>query len=172
MFCRHPLDHKFDVASCQDIFDVATYVNDVEESKALNTNAYPKNILSASGMATGGRVVHHLKNCIQDARNAVIFTGFQARGTRGEALVNGADHIRIHGRDLRVKAQIHQLNMLSAHADREEILEWLKTFNHNPNKTYLTHGEPESALALKELISERLHWPVTIPEYGQRVTLK
>jgi len=172
MFCRHPLDHKFNVETCRDIFGVATYVNEVEESKALNTNSYPKIILSASGMATGGRVLHHLKNYIEDPRNAIVFTGFQAKGTRGEALVNGADHIRVHGRDLRVKAKIQQLDMLSAHADRREILGWLETFNHSPNKTFLTHGEPDSALALKDLISESLHWQVKIPEYGERVSLK
>ena len=92
--------------------------------------------------------------------------------TRGEARVNGAYKIRIHGRDWSVKAGIHQLNMLSAHADREEIITWRKAFNRNPNNTFLTHGEPDSALALKDTISERLHWPVTIPEYGQRETLK
>jgi metallo-beta-lactamase family protein len=172
LFCRHPLDHRFKADDCQHIFNVATYVRTVEDSKALTVSPFPKIILSASGMATGGRVLHHLKSFIGDPNSAVIFTGFQARGTRGEALVNGADYIRMHGRDFEVKADIHQLDMLSAHADSREILEWLKSYNHGPNQTFLTHGEPEPALALKEKIEEELHWPVTIPEYGQRVELK
>lgn len=171
LFCRHPLDHLLKEQDCPQIFDVATYVRTVDASKALTVSPFPKIILSASGMATGGRVLHHLKSYIGDPNSAIVFTGFQAQGTRGDALVNGADKIRIHGRNFDVKADIHQLDMLSAHADSDEIVTWLKTFNHSPNHTFLTHGEPQPAQALKEKIGAELHWPVTIPEYGQRIEL-
>lgn len=172
LFCRHPLDHKFNTETCRDIFDVATYVNTVEDSKAITHSRYPKIVLSASGMATGGRILHHLKATLSDQRNAVIFTGFQASGTRGEALINGADYIRIHGQNFEVNAEIYQLNMLSAHADRREILGWLKDFNHHPNHTFVTHGEPESAAALKGHIETDLHWLVSVAEHGQCAVLK
>ncbi len=172
LFCRYPLDHRFHADECRHIFDVATYVRTVEDSKALTTNPFPKIILSASGMATGGRVLHHMKAYIDDPKSAIIFAGFQAKGTRGEALVNGADYIRIHGHYIEVKAEIHQLDMLSAHADSGEILTWLNNFDHAPNQTFVTHGEAEPAEALKLKIENQLHWSAIIPEYGHCAVLK
>jgi len=172
IYCKYPLDHKFDSAQCRDIFDIATYVRTVDDSKALTASPYPKIVLSAAGMATGGRVLHHLKAYIEDERNAVVFTGFQARGTRGEALVNGADNIRIFGRQFEVNAEIHQLDMLSAHADNRELMGWLKSIGQAPNETFVTHGEPGPASALAQDIHNELHWDVTIPDYGSRFGLK
>lgn len=171
IYCRHPLDHKFSTGDCQAIFNVAQYVRSVDASKELTKSAFPKIILSASGMATGGRVLHHLKSYLSDEKNAVIFTGFQAQGTRGEALVNGAETIRIHGLDIPVRADVWQFDELSAHADRQEIMTWLRQFNRAPRRVFITHGEPEQSYALSKAIRAQLAWSTHIPNYGESVSL-
>jgi metallo-beta-lactamase family protein len=122
-------------------------------------------IISASGMATGGRVVHHLKSFITDSRNTILFAGFQAGGTRGEALVNGANRIKIHGEYFPVKAEISNLEMLSAHADSDEIMSWLGGFKKPPTKTFIVHGEPAAADTLLQRVEDDLEWQAIVPEY-------
>jgi metallo-beta-lactamase family protein len=143
----------------------------VDESKQLNEARYPMVIISASGMATGGRVVHHLERCLPDHRNTVLFVGFQAAGTRGRAIQSGAEAVKVYGHEVRVRARIETIESLSAHADYGEILAWLPRFPKAPGKTFLVHGEPKASEALRQRIAEQLHWEVTVPTYLQKVAL-
>jgi len=171
VFCRNLQDHRLSARECRDACRVARYVRDVEESKALTANPMPKVIVSASGMATGGRVLHHLKHYAPDARNTILFAGFQAGGTRGAAMVAGAEQIKIHGRYVPVRAAVRNLEMLSAHADVDEIMRWLKGFRNPPRTTFITHGEPAASDALRHRIEEEMGWPCVVPEHGQQVDL-
>jgi len=146
-------------------------VRSVDESKALTANAAPKVIISASGMATGGRVLHHLKRYASNARNTILFAGFQAGGTRGAAMIAGADSIKIHGEYLPVRAAVRNLDMLSAHADADEILRWLRGFKAAPTMTYIVHGEPVASDALRHRIEEELGWRCGVPDQNQQVEL-
>jgi metallo-beta-lactamase family protein len=172
IFCKHPRDHRLSASQARAACNVARYVQSVEESKSLDTNHVPKVIISASGMATGGRVVHHLKVVAPNPRNSILFAGFQAGGTRGAAMIAGAQEIKIHGSYVPVRAEVDNLDMLSAHADFEEILAWLGYFETPPAATFVVHGEPEAADAMRLKIEERLGWSnVSIPEYRDTVTL-
>ncbi|MGD1104418.1 MAG: MBL fold metallo-hydrolase RNA specificity domain-containing protein, partial [Terriglobia bacterium] len=143
----------------------------VDESKQLNDVRYPTVIISASGMATGGRVVHHLERCLPDHRNTVLFVGFQAAGTRGRAIQSGAQNIKMYGHQVRVRARIETIENLSAHADYGEILAWLQRFAKAPEKTFMVHGEPMASEALRQRIAQQLHWDVSVPTYLQKVEL-
>ncbi len=171
IFCKHIADHKLTARECRDACAVAHYVQSVEESKALTANAMPKVIISASGMATGGRVLHHLKSYAPDARNTILFAGFQAGGTRGAAMVGGVDSVKIHGEYVPVRAEVKNLEMLSAHADADEILRWLKGFKTPPRTTFITHGEPSASDALRHRIEDELGWTCVVPDHGQQVDL-
>ncbi len=171
IFCHFHQLHRLSAEQCQAIDHGTQYVRTVEESIDLNQRKYPSIIVSASGMASGGRVLHHLKALLPDHRNSVIFAGYQAPGTRGDALVNGVDTVKIHGQYYPVKASVHQLDALSAHADYNEILSWLENFNHPPKHTYITHGELAAADSLRLKVKDRLGWNVSVPEYLDRVTL-
>ena len=166
---RHPGFCRLTPAQCRAAGAVAHYVRDVAESKALNTNPFPKVIISASGMATGGRVLHHLKVMAPDRRNTILFSGFQAGGTRGAAMVAGAESVKIHGAHVPIAAEVANLAMLSAHADADELLRWLGGFQHPPRATWIVHGEPEAADALRMRIQEELGWNVGVAEHGARV---
>src|SRR6185503_11918620 len=130
----------------------ARYIQMAHDSKALDANRVPKVILSAAGMATGGRVLHHLKAYASDPRNLILFSGFQVPGTRGADMVAGAKEIKIHGEYIPVRAEVANLDMLSAHADADEILAWLRNFKSPPRMTYLVHGEPAASDALRKRI--------------------
>jgi len=171
IFCNNVGDHRLSESACRRACGVARFVRSVEESKALMTNPMPKVIVSASGMATGGRVLHHLKHYAPDPRNTILFAGFQAGGTRGASMVGGADAIKIHGAYVPVRAEVKNLDMLSGHADAGEILRWLKGFSSPPKMTFITHGEPTASDALRRRIEEELKWPCTVPEHGLEVEL-
>jgi len=143
----------------------------VEESKALNDSHDPCVIISASGMATGGRILHHLAQCLPDHRNTVLFVGFQGAGTRGQIIQSGAEFVKIHGAMVPIRAQIETIENLSGHADYEEILRWLGRIPRAPRQAFITHGEPRPANALKEKITARLHWKARAPGYLERVSL-
>ena len=172
IFLEHPGEHRLTEAECAALSRTAHIVNSVEESKRLNQRQGPMIILAASGMATGGRVIHHLKAFAPDPRNTILFAGFQAGGTRGASLVQGAETIKIHGEYIPVRAEVHMLENLSAHADAGEILEWLKGFASPPRNTFITHGEPDAADALRKRIQEELKWRCEIPDYLQREELE
>lgn len=149
---------------------VAQPIDTSEESRAIDLRGGPAIIVSASGMATGGRVLHHLKRFLPDENSAVVLAGFQAGGTRGAALARGASYIKIHGRHVPVRAEVVQLDSLSAHADREELLAWLAS-GPPPRQVFITHGEPDAAEGLRMAIQERLGWSCAIPEYRQTCEL-
>jgi metallo-beta-lactamase family protein len=140
-----------------------------QQSKALTANRRSAVVISASGMATGGRVLHHLAAALPDPRNTVLFAGFQAEGTRGRQLIEGATDVKIHGRFVPVRAQIEKVNSMSAHADRGEILRWLGAMPAPPSRLCLVHGEPRPMDALKVLIRERLGWDAHTPGHGETV---
>ncbi|MDA1324019.1 MAG: MBL fold metallo-hydrolase [Proteobacteria bacterium] len=171
LFCHHLADQRLTAAECREACAVAHYVRDVEESKNLDTNPMPKVIVSASGMATGGRVVHHLKRYAPDRRSTILFAGFQAGGTRGDAMTKGAETVKIHGQHIPVRAQIENLHMLSAHADADEIMAWLANFQQPPKTTFITHGEPAASDALRQRIEEELGWTCHVPEQGEEIAL-
>lgn len=171
LFARHAGEHRLSPGQCRAAFGVARYVTDAEESKALAGIAFPKVIVSASGMATGGRVLHHLKVYAPDRRNTILFSGFQAGGTRGADMLAGAPSVKIHGRYVPVEAEVRDLPMLSAHADAGEILAWLRGFPRAPRLTFVVHGEPHAADALRRRIGEELGWECRVPEHGERVAL-
>ena len=171
IFCNHPYDHRLTAADCRLAFGGVHYVSDASESKALNVDTASKIVLSASGMATGGRVLYHLERMAPHARNALVFTGFQAGGTRGAAIVGGAQMVKLHGVQVPIRAEVVDLEMLSAHADAPEILGWLRHFERAPEMTFITHGEPAAAEALRVHIRDELKWPCTTPDYLDRLTL-
>jgi metallo-beta-lactamase family protein len=164
-------EHRLSPEECKAACHVSKFVNSVEESIALNKTPGPGIIISASGMATGGRVVHHLKAFAPDARNMVLFAGFQAAGTRGAAMVGGAQWIRIHGEDIPVRAEVVNIDAFSAHADSGELLSWMRNFQTAPGQTFLTHGEPTAASALQSAISRELGWNSSIAADLEEVSL-
>lgn len=143
----------------------------VADSKKLNDVTYPAVIISASGMATGGRILHHLKRRIGDHRNTVLFIGFQAAGTKGRFLVEGAREIKIHGQEYPVRARIEYMDGLSAHADYAEMLDWLAFFRKPPRHVFLVHGEEEASKDMARRIRERFGWNVHVPGYLESVDL-
>lgn len=178
IYCRHPEDHNLDMKELMDEKRCPLrskqihFARTPDESKTLNRIAGPAIIISASGMATGGRILHHLKQRLPDVRTMVLLVGYQAAGTRGRSLQDGAKHVRIHGADVPVRARIETLHGLSAHADRNEILRWLSEFRKAPRQTYIVHGEPKAAEGLAEIIQNRLGWPVAIARDGETIHLQ
>ncbi|MDE3060605.1 MAG: MBL fold metallo-hydrolase, partial [Pseudomonadota bacterium] len=164
-------EHRLNRDVCDAVTKSVTYVHAAEASKTLDQNHYPKVIIAASGMATGGRVLHHIKHLGPDRKNTILFTGFQAGGTRGDRLLKGEKEIKIHGEMVPIHAEIASLDNMSAHADYEEILEWLGHMRKPPIKTFITHGEESAAQAMKGHIEERLGWSCVVPDYQQTVEL-
>jgi len=148
-----------------------TLARTVDDSKRLNDAAGPGIIVAGSGMATGGRILHHLKRLLPDPRTTVLFVGYQAAGTRGRMLKDGATEMKMLGAVVPVRAQLMVSDAYSAHADREEILRWLGGFTRPPGMTYVVHGEPDAASSLRDAITSRLGWPAAVAEDGQRVSL-
>jgi metallo-beta-lactamase family protein len=148
------------------------FVGDRHESMALNNIRGNAIIISASGMLTGGRVLHHARQRLPQGRNTILFVGYQARGTRGRHLLEGAETIKMFGEHVPVQAQIRSIAGYSAHADRSGILAWLKTFPKPPRRTFIVHGEEHASQALASTIGKELGWNVTIPEYTQTFPLE
>ena len=146
-------------------------VSSPQQSKELTASRKPSIVISSSGMATGGRVLHHMAAALPDPRNTVLFVGYQAAGTRGRQLVDGARDVRIHGQSISVNARIAKIDSMSAHADRGEIMRWLGTFPATPGRVCLVHGEPEPMDALKTLMQQRLGWTAETPQHLQRLSL-
>lgn len=146
-------------------------VRDADQSRALNTLRGPGIILSASGMCTGGRIKHHLKQRLPDSRNTICFVGFQAAGTKGRAIVDGAQEVWLHGEQVPVKAVIARIEGFSAHADQQDLLAWLRGFEEPPRRTFVVHGEPEASAALVDRIRTELGWKAMAPAQGEHVAL-
>ena len=177
IYCAHPEDHDLAMKRlaeknlsplCSEQFEIH---RTREESKAINDLPGPRIVISASGMATGGRILHHLKLRLPDPNTTVLFVGFQAEGTRGRALQDGKTEIKLLGETVPVRAKVKTIEGFSAHADQAEILRWLRTFRRKPQKTFIVHGEDRGSHVLAELIREQLKWDVEIPRYGQKVIL-
>jgi metallo-beta-lactamase family protein len=167
VFRERPEGQRLSPAERTAVANVAVATETVGESMEIDRMRYPRVIISASGMATGGRVLHHLKALAPDDRNTIALVGYQAAGSRGAALLGGAKAIKIHGEYVPVRAEVVMLENLSAHADYAETIEWLKGFRTPPVRTYITHGEPVAADALRLHIEEALGWADTVPEYRE-----
>jgi len=168
IYRRHPEDHDLDVRALTersaDPFRCSRLelARTPEDSKALNDLAGPLVVIAGSGMATGGRILHHLAHRLPDPNTTVLLPGFQADGTRGRSLQSGAARVRIHGQDVPVRARVETLDGLSAHADRAEILAWLRGFRSRPRQTWVVHGEPDAAAALAAAVHDELGWKADV----------
>jgi metallo-beta-lactamase family protein len=177
IYSRHTDEHNFEMAKLRDQERCPissrrmVIARTPEQSKSINNLKGPLIIISASGMATGGRVLHHLKQRLPKLDTTVLLAGYQAEGTRGRLLQDGATEVKLLGEVVPVRARIKVLDGFSAHADQGEILRWLGTFKKAPRTTYVVHGEPPAASALADIIRERLGWRVEIAKYQQKVTL-
>ena len=175
---KYPEEHDVDMSreqkagadplNCREV----NFVRSAELSKTLNGMRYPMIVIASSGMATGGRILHHLAHRLPDSRNTVLFVGYQAEGTRGRSLLEGARQLKIHGQMVDVRAEIKMLGQFSAHADYSEILRWLGNFKQAPQEVFIVHGEPEPRRVLKEKIVREFGWSVTLPEHLERFDLK
>lgn len=177
IYCAHPEEHDIEMKLlvdgklcplCCRQFHLA---RSPEESKAINNLSGPLIIISASGMATGGRVLHHLKLRLPDPKTTVLFVGFQAEGTRGRALQDGKKELRMFGEMVPVRAKIKTIDGFSAHADQREILRWLESFKRPPQKSFVVHGEPSASSTLADLVRTKLRCNVEIPKSGQKAIL-
>lgn len=166
LFEQHPGEHRLSKSEVHAMTHAASMVNSTDASKALASRHGPMVILSASGMATGGRVLHHLAHHAGNHRNMVILTGYQSPGTRGATLAGGAHSVRIHGRDVEVHAEMVQLESASAHADANQLLDWLRSSHSQPDQVYVVHGDLEAADTLRGRIEHELHWRAMVPEHG------
>lgn len=171
LYCKFPDEHILSVPACNKAFGIATITPTGQDSKKLDELNHPAIIIAGSGMANGGRVIYHLRQYIDDPRNTVLFVGYQAPGTLGNILVGGKKEIWIYGKQYEVHAAIKTIKSLSAHADYQEILDWLSSFKEAPKKVFITHGELESAESLQQKIKERFGWDVIVPKYGESFPL-
>jgi metallo-beta-lactamase family protein len=167
LYLRFASEHNLSDEQCSRIWSGVEFVQTIEQSKELTASDEPKIVISASGMATGGRVLHHLIAMLPHSQNSVVFAGHQVEGTRGALLVNGLKKIRIYGDEIDVFANIVHMEELSAHADRDELISWLKKMPKKPKKVFVVHGEPDAAASLQQIIRDEMHWPVDIPQHGQ-----
>jgi metallo-beta-lactamase family protein len=156
---------------CRELNNVATFVNTPDESKEIDRSSEQKIIISASGMATGGRILFHLSTYAPDERNTILITGYQAMGTRGARLLNGEKEIKIHGEMIKVNAEVANLTGTSAHSDYSDTLNWLSHFERAPKKIFITHGEHEAADALKKKITQQFGWSCIVPHFEQKESL-
>ena len=165
---KHSQEHRLSRDTCKRVCSSAQYIHTAEESAALHTKPQtPSIIISASGMATGGRILHHLRFFGPDERNTILFTGYQADGTRGDRILRGEKVVKMLGEEVPIRAKVDCLENMSAHADYRELIGWLKGFRDPPRKVFLTHGNLASANALKEKIEETFGWKVSVPEHLQ-----
>ncbi len=172
LYARHRGGHRLDDDGLRLLARTTRIVNSAEESKALNRRHGPMVIVAGSGMVTGGRVLHHLRAFAGDPRNMILLSGFQAGGTRGASLARGDTSVRIYGEDIPVRAQVVQLSAASAHADADELLDWLRAAPKPPRRVFIVHGEPDAADALRLRVRRELGWDAHVPEYRERVELR
>jgi len=171
LFRNSSNDHRLLPDQCEDVCRVARFVRSVDESRELGGRTEPMVIISASGMATGGRILHHLKKLAPDPRNTILLPGFQAPGTRGDALARGVDTIKLHGIRVPVRAQVDQLDIFSAHADQRGLLDWLGACERPPRQVFVTHGEPVASDTIRQLSEERLGFSACVPDLGESIRL-
>ena len=165
IFSHYSRENKLSPQQIADVCGIAQYTRTVDESIELADKKGPMILISASGMATGGRVVHHIRNFAPNDKNTILFSGFQAGGTRGDRMVRGEKEVKIFGEMVPIHAEVIQMRSTSAHADYEETLAWLAHLKQTPRKVFITHGEKESALSLKLKIEQQFHWDCCVPQY-------
>lgn len=171
LYSQYHNEHRLSRDVCKAVFSTAIITRTSEESRAINDVPGPKIIISASGMAVGGRILHHLAQYISDAKNTVVIVGYQAEGTRGRALIDGATQIKIFGQYYEVGARIENLLGLSAHSDRNDLIRWLKNSPIDRPRVFVTHGEPEASHSFAKMLRETFNWHVDVPEDGEEFTL-
>lgn len=171
LFCENRSELKLDGDICRLVCGTAKYVRSVEESKALNEKEGPMIIISANGMMSGGRILHHIAEFGPKESTTIVLPGYQAEGTRGRALARGARSLRMFGADVSIRARVESVEGLSAHADSNQLLSWLGRIPSRPKKVFVTHGELEAAFALKARIQEELGFECEVPKMGQEVVL-
>ncbi|HEU0035610.1 MAG TPA: MBL fold metallo-hydrolase [Kofleriaceae bacterium] len=171
LFCGHVGEHALDEAQCMAMCRVAKYSQTADDSKAIDRSGGPMIVISASGMCTGGRVLHHLRRFLPDERSTILFVGYQAAGTRGRSLVDGAAELKLLGQYVPVRAKIVQLDGLSAHGDYAELIAWLRQSQLAPRRVFVTHGEPAAADAFRRRLAETFGWDVRVPDAGETVRL-
>ncbi len=171
MYQHHREEHRLKQHEFEAMYKVAVPVRSPEDSKLLNLRGGPMIIISASGMLTGGRILHHVEAYGPDRRSAIVLSGYQAGGTRGASLAAGEKHLRIYGRDIRIEAEVIQMDGLSAHADSTELVQWMKSAPAAPAMTYVTHGEPGASDVLRARIKHELGWRARVPEHLETVSL-
>ncbi|QHE86129.1 MBL fold metallo-hydrolase RNA specificity domain-containing protein [Hydrogenophaga sp. BPS33] len=165
VFVRHASELRISAQACRALPLSATQVRTTDQSRELCARRGPMVIIAGSGMATGGRVLHHIKKFAPDRRNTILLSGFQAGGTRGAALASGARSLRIHAEDVPIHCEVAQLSCASAHADAAEVQAWLAGMKTAPVATFVTHGEPAAADAMRQRIERGLGWNVCVPDY-------
>lgn len=168
----HPEEHRLSAEEFRRMYDQVIPVRTVDESKLLNLRGGPMIIISASGMVTGGRVLHHISAYGGDPANAIVLTGFQAAGTRGARLAAGERSLRIFGRDVEIRAEVVQLDNLSAHADTDELIDWMRATSRRPERVFVTHGEPEASDTFRLRIQRELGWNASVPDLGETFLLE
>lgn len=172
LYCRHAEHHRLSREQCAAMCRSVTFVHDVEESKALAEQRYPHVIIAGSGMATGGRILHHMKRLLADHRTTLLFTGYQAGGTRGAKMLAGADSVRIHGDWIPVKGRVEVLDGLSGHADYLDIGHWLEQSALQPGTAIqLVHGDPEALESMRDYLRRSTDFQVDVAEYREILTL-
>ena len=171
LYERHNHLHRLGDEECEGIRHMTRFVSSVEESKALMRQHYPMVVIAGSGMVTGGRVLHHIANFGTHPRNTIVLSGFQAGGTRGADLAAGAKSIKLFGEYVSIRAEVAQIEGLSAHADQTGLLNWLKGLGQAPKQVFVTHGEPHAADTLRLRIKEQLGWSARVPDYRETFRL-
>lgn len=171
VYRRHPEEHRLSREEVDRLYGLATPIHSVDDSKLLNLRGGPMIIISASGMLAGGRILHHLQAYAPDERNAIVLTGYQAGGTRGARLLSGARTLRVFGREIAVEAEVVAIDSMSAHADADGVLRWMRGASHAPGAVYVTHGEPAASDALRLRIEHELGWPARVPDHGEEVPI-
>jgi metallo-beta-lactamase family protein len=171
LYQRHRAEHRLTPAQCRAMSAGVRFAHTPDDSKAIDRAIGPMVIISASGMATGGRVLFHLQRFLPDPRTTVLLVGFQTAGTRGRSLLDGADELKIHGQYVKVAARIVNIEGLSAHADYAELGDWLAASRLHPRRVFVTHGEPSAADAMRRRLHERFGWDAVVPDDGSVVTL-
>ncbi|HET7525402.1 MAG TPA: MBL fold metallo-hydrolase [Burkholderiaceae bacterium] len=171
LYLKHQRALRIGPAQVRSLCDGVRMVTTVAQSMRLVQARMPRVVISASGMATGGRVLHHLKTMAPDARHHIVLAGFQVGGSRGAQLLAGAREVKIHGQYVPVRAQVSALEGVSGHADADQILDWLRALRAPPRQTFIVHGEPDAADTLRRRIQDELHWSAHVPQHGAAVDL-
>ena len=171
LYQEHTDEHRLTPDLCEEVCTLASFARTVEESKRLDRPGPSRIIVSAAGMLTGGRVLHHLKVFGPEADNLILLPGFQAPGTRGAAIADGAEEVKLHGGYVPIKAEVVQLSILSAHADQAELLRWLGRAPSRPRGVVLVHGEPAALDVFRRRVADDLHYPVRVADHAETVDL-